>query len=155
MDGDEPVGGEEKAFPVKFRIFRPKWASQELCNYWWSLDAEYRLHYGKPTHERATRGNPPRDRELPEGSVEAGITPIGLWRNCYNKAWLDSLEPYLLWELEIVEEDFDFNLEPPPPQAVSLIRRVQGSRADFLLSTRRPIHRHRVRTCYIIFSFMI
>ncbi|PIL24700.1 hypothetical protein GSI_12586 [Ganoderma sinense ZZ0214-1] len=114
MDGDEPEGGQKKKFPVVFNILRPKWASQELCNYWWSLDAEYRTHYGNPTHERATRGNPPRDRVLPENSVEDGVVPFGLWRNCYDQEWLESLQPHLRQELEIIAEDFDFKFAVEP-----------------------------------------
>ena len=36
--------------------------------------------------------------------------PIGLWRNCYNPVWLQSLKPHVLESLQIINSDYDFSV---------------------------------------------
>lgn len=110
MSADETDGppGTEKPHPPRWRIVIARWQSRELQDFLWALDRMYREDWGR----RRTGGNPPRHRLLPdgEGRQEDGIAPVGLWRNCYNKAWLEKQPPHIVRELEIVDEDYDFKL---------------------------------------------
>ncbi|KAI0710494.1 hypothetical protein C8Q76DRAFT_623967, partial [Earliella scabrosa] len=106
MSGDEREG-PKTAFPHIYRIIVSSWQSQELRNFLWALDTMYRQDFGT----RGLGGNPPRQRVLREGTEEEdGVAPIGLWRNCYNPAWLKKQPPHIIRELEIVDEDYDFSL---------------------------------------------
>ena len=113
MSGDE-TDGPVKTHPPKFRIIEARWQSLEFKIFLRTLDALYRETWAKPVGNRATSGNPPRERhEHPDARVEDGVAPIGLWRNCYNAAWLRSLRPHVRESLNIIDSDYDFSLPKP------------------------------------------
>ncbi|RPD53694.1 hypothetical protein L226DRAFT_456214, partial [Lentinus tigrinus ALCF2SS1-7] len=105
MSGDE-TDGPEKTHPPRWRIVIAKWQSRTLRNFLWSLDRMYREDWAR----RRTGGNPPRERVLRDGDDEDGIAPAGLWKNCYDKEWLERQPAHVIRELEIVDEDYDFTL---------------------------------------------
>ena len=105
MSGDE-TDGAEKTHPPRWRIIIARWQSRELRNFLWSLDRMHREDWAR----RRTGGNPPRERVLREGYDEDGTAPVGLWRNCYDQAWLQAQPAHVIRELEIVDEDYDFTL---------------------------------------------
>lgn len=74
------------------------------------MDGDYRTDWEKPVHRRAMGGNVPRTRVFRAGCVEEGTAPIGLWRNCYDAEWLARQPEYIVRELEIIPEDYDFGL---------------------------------------------
>ncbi|KAH9854807.1 hypothetical protein C2E23DRAFT_698627, partial [Lenzites betulinus] len=97
MSGDETDGARRK-LPMAYRIVESRWQSDALKTFMRALDAIY-------------RGNPPRTRiSRPEGRVEDGYAPRGLWRNCYNEEWLQELAPYHLRALAIENDEYDFDL---------------------------------------------
>ena len=108
MSGDEQ-DGPEKQYPPIWRIMIARWQSQELRNFFWALDRMYREDWRKEVNG----GNMPRQRVFcgpKESTVEDGVAPIGLWRNCYDPVWLSEQPPHIIRELEIVDEDYDFSL---------------------------------------------
>ncbi len=110
MSGDE-TDGPEKVHPGTFRIVEARWQSLELKTFLRLLDVLYRLDWAKPIGIRATAGNQPRVRvERPDGRSEDGVAPIGLWQNCYDVAWLESLRPHVRRSLNIIESDYQFDI---------------------------------------------
>ncbi|OJT15389.1 hypothetical protein TRAPUB_8056 [Trametes pubescens] len=111
MSGDETDGppGLPRKTPMLYRIVEALWQSAALKAFLRALDVMYREDWGK----RAPGGNPPRTRVLREdGRVEEGHPPEGLWRNCYDQEWLQSLRPYRRRALRIIDADYDFDLTP-------------------------------------------
>lgn len=110
MSGDETDGPKKLHHPV-FRIVEARWQSLELKLFLRILDRLYREHWAEPIGERATSGNPPRERrEAPDAKVVDGVAPIGLWRNCYDRDWLNSLKPHVRASLQVIDDDYDFSL---------------------------------------------
>ncbi|TFK81047.1 hypothetical protein K466DRAFT_502838, partial [Polyporus arcularius HHB13444] len=119
MSGDE-TDGPEVTHPPVYRIIIADWQSLELRTFLWTLDAKYLAYWAKPPTRRRTGGNPARHRVKRDNSKTiSGVAPIGLWRNCYNDDWLDTLQDWEIELLEIVDEDYDFTLDPPPPTSGS------------------------------------
>ncbi|KAJ2981474.1 hypothetical protein NUW54_g10870 [Trametes sanguinea] len=96
MSGDETDRDDDgrKLHPPSFTIVEPEWASIE---YQPTVDGDYK------------GGNGPRVRNF-KGKMVDSPAPKGLWRNCYNQAWVSKLKPHQLRSLSIVEEDYDFAL---------------------------------------------
>ncbi|PIL23155.1 hypothetical protein GSI_14464 [Ganoderma sinense ZZ0214-1] len=98
-------------------IIRSLWQSDKLVEFLHEIDKHYRRDWENPgryTGKRKSSGQPPRRRYLKTTSkVEDGVVPRGLWRNCYNAAWLKTLRPDEVAALQIINEDFD--LEVPFP----------------------------------------
>ncbi len=114
MSGDE-TDGEQVEHPPVYRIIIAAWQSHELRTLLWSLDAKYIDHWKSPPYQRRTSGNPVRVRRLHQTCrTVSGIAPIGLWRNCYNSEWLETLDEWEIELLEINEEEYDFALEAKP-----------------------------------------
>ncbi|KAI8980233.1 hypothetical protein BD414DRAFT_421163, partial [Trametes punicea] len=111
MSGDE-TDGPEVRHPPAYRIIIAEWQSLEMRTFLWRLDMWYIEAWEKPLRGRRTGGNPPRTRVLREG-IEGvrGVPPVGLWRNCYNAAWLNALPEWEREMLEIVDEDYSFGLQ--------------------------------------------
>lgn len=106
MSGDE-TDGKEKTHPPVFRVIVAAWQSMTFRQFLQTLDAMYREDWAR----RRVGGNPPRTRIVrAESREEEGIAAIGLWRNCYDEAWLARQPDYIVRELEIVDEDYDFSL---------------------------------------------
>ncbi len=105
MSGDE-TDGPEKTHPPVWHILIATWQSRALREFLWAIDRIYREDWAKPRKG----GNPPRVRILREGHHEEGVAPSGLWRNCYDPEWLQQQPPYIIDELEILDEDYDFTL---------------------------------------------
>lgn len=115
MSGDE-TDGLEKTHPPTFRIVEARWQSLAFKLFLRLLDALYRENWATPVGDRATSGNPPRVRiEQEDGRSKDSLAPIGLWRNCYDPAWLKSLRPHVRASLKIIDADYDFTLPPLKP----------------------------------------
>ena len=119
MSGDE-TDDPVKKHPPKFRIVDARWQSLTLKTFLRTLDAFYRTTWAKPVGNRATSGNPPRRRiERPDGRCEDGVAPIGLWCNCYDSTWLESLRPHVRESLQIIDKDYNFSLPKVEVEAQS------------------------------------
>ncbi|RPD70237.1 hypothetical protein L226DRAFT_470548 [Lentinus tigrinus ALCF2SS1-7] len=130
MSGDETDGDEVK-HPPSYRIVIAEWQSLELRLFLWALDAKYIGHWEKPPKQRRSRGNPPRTRDVrDESKTVPGIAPCRLWRNCYNSEWLEKLEDWEIELLEIVNEDYDFTLDPPAAATDSQQKKGRKSAAS-------------------------
>ncbi|KAH9831927.1 uncharacterized protein C8Q71DRAFT_714643, partial [Rhodofomes roseus] len=110
MSGDE-TDGPVKLHPGAYRIVDARWQSLELKTFLRALDAMYREDWAMPVGARATSGNPPRHRTEQDARTEEGIAPVGMWRNCYDEGWLNSLKAHVLDSLRVIDEDYDFNLK--------------------------------------------
>lgn len=109
MSGDE-TDEPKREHPQTFVVVKAPWQSHALRTFMRSLDLLYRKRWAKPTHVRATSGNPPRTRiDRPDGpSSDNSCVPLGLWRNCYDDEWLQTLSPHQLETLSIINQDYDF-----------------------------------------------
>lgn len=110
MSGDET--DPDTPLPKVWRIIIAHWQSVELRNLLWSLDAKY-IAWAQPSNKEQKRngGNPTRIRVVREtSSTVSGVAPPGLWHNCYNSAWLESLPDWEVEQLDIVKEDYPFVL---------------------------------------------
>ncbi|KAI1795835.1 hypothetical protein LXA43DRAFT_1090470 [Ganoderma leucocontextum] len=98
-------------------VIRSLWQSDALVEFLHGVDKHYRRDWENPgrySGKRKSSGQPPRRRYLKETSkVEEGVVPPGLWRNCYNPAWLKTLRPDEIAALQIIDEDFDLKLPAP------------------------------------------
>jgi hypothetical protein len=110
MSGDET---ETLGPPKTFRILRPEWQSDALATFFWRLDEIDRRNWREPVVTRSTQGNAPRARLPPSGGKRVvSRAPGGLWRNCYHPQFLESLESWQLDELDMIDEDYDFSIDP-------------------------------------------
>ncbi|KAJ3006967.1 hypothetical protein NUW54_g3733 [Trametes sanguinea] len=110
MSGDETDGEKVEHAPV-YRIILAEWQSDDLRAFLWALDAMYIKYWEKPPESRRTKGNAPRTRVLRGDSrTVPGTAPMGLWRNCYNAAWLAKKKEWEVEALQIIDEDYDFTL---------------------------------------------
>ncbi|RDX44262.1 hypothetical protein OH76DRAFT_1359904 [Lentinus brumalis] len=115
MSGDEPefeVSNDERVtHPRIFFIIDAFWQSGPLVKLLRSLDAWNVQDYCQSIGDNLPGGNPPRKRvELATPKVVNSRAPKGLWRNCYNDAWLDTLKPHEIRKLCIINKDYDFKL---------------------------------------------
>lgn len=98
-----------------YRITRAKWQSRVLRAFVRGLDAKY-LELREDASRSGRWWITPRIRvEHPEASRPAQDpppAPIGLWRNCYDQDWLDSLSPSERAALQVEDEDYNFDLTP-------------------------------------------
>lgn len=103
-----------------YHIIEALWQSRPYKTFMRGIDG---LRNAKRAREDKG-GNRPRQRlELREPNTVNSKAPKGLWRNCYDADWLTHLKtltPHLYNALEVIEEDYDFSLDPrplpPPPQ---------------------------------------
>ncbi|KAL7281629.1 hypothetical protein ACG7TL_004946 [Trametes sanguinea] len=110
MSHDETNGPVEK-YQAVYRIILAAWQSEELHQFLWMLDGLWREHWAKPDNQRRKAGNMPQKRVLHKDSkTEPGEAPIGLWRNCYDPQWIDTLRPYQRDRLEMMPSDYDFTI---------------------------------------------
>ena len=119
---DADVDGK-KSHPPRWWIVESLWPSRKLRRYFRKLDKHYRADYSNPIRygkRGKSGGNPPRERVKCKTNpkVKLGEVPVGLWRNCYSKAFLKTLKPGDLKRMRIIDEDFDFKLPEEPPKEV-------------------------------------
>ncbi|OJT02569.1 hypothetical protein TRAPUB_6891 [Trametes pubescens] len=101
-DRDEVT--KAKKYPAVFYIRDAEWMSAIFREFLRSVDA-LKLRKLKP-------GNSPRLRLARKKTTKyaQAAVPEGLWRNCYNIAWLSTLKTFELRKLRIIDEDYDFTL---------------------------------------------
>ncbi|KAI0371018.1 hypothetical protein BV20DRAFT_1035643 [Pilatotrama ljubarskyi] len=111
MSGDE-TDGPKVEHSARYRIVLAEWQSEAFRTFLWRIDTKYIGYWQAPPGKRRTSGNGIRVRVLsPDSRSEPGSAPRGLWRNCYDEAWLAKLKD--CWQrdlLEIVDEDYDFSI---------------------------------------------
>ncbi|RDX51288.1 hypothetical protein OH76DRAFT_1347265, partial [Lentinus brumalis] len=115
MSGDEPEfevsNDERQAHPRVFFITDAFWQSGPLVTLFRSLDAWNVQDWRQSIGDNLPGGNPPRKRvELANPKVVNSPAPKGLWRNCYNDAWLATLKKHEIRKLRIINKDYDFKL---------------------------------------------
>ncbi|KAI0650187.1 hypothetical protein C8Q79DRAFT_899961, partial [Trametes meyenii] len=107
MSGDESDGTNVSGERT-YRIVNARWQSAPLRKFLRTLDA---LHHEACVAPRPRRGRwtyPIIRVETSEAQEEDGTPPVGLWRNCYDPTWLESLNADQRYMLQIVDEDYDF-----------------------------------------------
>lgn len=96
-----------------FHIIQSDWMSTELRAFLRKLDDEYIDEWETSPEKHSLGGSAPRERIVgnPPSST-LGTPVIGLWRNCYNRAWLQTLRPHRLRALKVINADYDFTIKP-------------------------------------------
>ncbi|PIL33266.1 hypothetical protein GSI_04716 [Ganoderma sinense ZZ0214-1] len=113
MSADETDRDEndKKKYPVTFSIIRAAWMSfafRRLCR---ELDKEHIKNRGVLIGDQGSGGSGPRVREDTTPAQEADTrAPVGLWRDCYDSAWLAGLKNDQIRRLNIIDEDFGLAL---------------------------------------------
>ncbi len=94
-----------------YHITEALWQSRSYKTFMRGIDS---LRNAKRTKDK-TGGNSPRLRvELREPRTVNSKAPKGLWRNCYDENWLKNLPPHEYNVLEIIDDLYEFNLDPRP-----------------------------------------
>ncbi|KAI0373845.1 hypothetical protein BV20DRAFT_977504 [Pilatotrama ljubarskyi] len=110
MSGDEAEENLEPYTPRRYRIIRSRWQSHALRTFLRQLDALHFVTWQRP-NARTLRWAHPRLRFEPqEPDFVDSPAPVGLWRNCYDANWLADLTPGQRCSLEIIEEEYVFDL---------------------------------------------
>ncbi|KAL7279757.1 hypothetical protein ACG7TL_006164 [Trametes sanguinea] len=111
MSGDEAKTATDRLVGI-FVIIEAAWQSAEIKTFLRQLDILYAIEYMKPSGGRLRSGKAPRQRIVrPDGRTVDSAAPVGLWRNCYDQAWLGRQRPHFIKGLEIIDEDYDFSLD--------------------------------------------
>lgn len=111
--GRQGISSDESDYsqkpPVFYRI-SPIWRSSELRDFMWQLD-RMAAQDNVQTIGRRRRGRNQRTRQrlCTDGINGESSMPIGLPRNCYDRAWLNTLSRQRLAELEMTT-NHDFSL---------------------------------------------
>lgn len=109
MSGDE-ADGPKGRLTSTYIIIEAKWQSDDMKEFLRQLDQRYVDDWVKGLRNRGGRG--PRQRVARAGAeVMDSDAPKGLWRNCYNDAWLQSKPAWFVADLEIIDADYDFNID--------------------------------------------
>ncbi|CDO76818.1 hypothetical protein BN946_scf185033.g15 [Trametes cinnabarina] len=107
MSSDET--DDPKSAHKRYRIIDAQWQSTAIKAFLRRLDGIY-LEY---CATRGGGGSRPRERVLaPNRKSEDSHAPEGLWRNCYDPAWLASRQAYQIRRLRIIDSDYDFSIDP-------------------------------------------
>ncbi|RPD78429.1 hypothetical protein L226DRAFT_558372 [Lentinus tigrinus ALCF2SS1-7] len=97
----------------RFRIIACEWMSEELRGFLRALDKQYIDEWETSPARRRAGGSAPRERVIAVPPLsELGHAAIGLWRNCYNEAWLGTLKRHQIRQLCILEGKYDFTIRP-------------------------------------------
>ncbi len=97
----------------RFRIVACDWMSVELRNFLRALYEQYVREWETSPARRSAGGSAPRERVTTTPAMsELGHPAIGLWRNCYNEAWLSTLKPHEYRRMCIIESKYDFTIRP-------------------------------------------
>lgn len=116
---DEPavpsVGVECRTYHIKEAL----WQSRGYKTFMRGID---KIRIAKRAKDD-TGGNAPCQRiELRVPTTVNSKAPKGLWRNCYDEDWLRGLRLHEYNGLEIIDDDYEFSLDPrpfPPPPTSS------------------------------------
>ena len=118
MSGDEAPNARMRRRGI-FIIIEAEWQSVAFKTFVRTLDQLYidQWDAGNGTGKRSGRG--PRERiAQPDGKKSKDTAaPCGLWRNCYNPAWLSKQTEWAIYRLGIIDEDYDFTIDCKTPQA--------------------------------------
>lgn len=115
MSGDEAkVENDEddrQKHPRVYFIVDAAWQSGGLKTFVRMLDQWNISDWRQKIGDKLPGGNAPRKRvELAKPRVVDSLAPPGLWRNCYDERWLESLNPVPRARLNVVDSDYDFLL---------------------------------------------
>ncbi|KAI0694481.1 hypothetical protein C8T65DRAFT_584992, partial [Cerioporus squamosus] len=109
-DETDVEGPRRRSRANRFRIILSEWMSTGLRGLLRSFDEEYIDDWEMSPKKRRKGGSTPRERVIPTPLLSTLGTPaVGLWRNCYNEAWLQTLRPHDLRDLRIQPGTYDFN----------------------------------------------
>ncbi|KAI1783124.1 hypothetical protein LXA43DRAFT_904207, partial [Ganoderma leucocontextum] len=112
MSGDEAENDEDRLSSV-YTIIEAAWQSTALKTFLRQLDAMYVAAWPKRVGDRGRGGKGPRRRKVKangKGRVVDSVAPVGLWRNCYDDEWVKQQDPWVIRELCIVNDDYDFTI---------------------------------------------
>ncbi|KAI1789370.1 hypothetical protein LXA43DRAFT_1062880 [Ganoderma leucocontextum] len=90
MSSDE-AEDEESDRAGNYTIIKATWQSHPLKTFLHSLDNQY-------------------IKGTSDARVLDSVAPIGLWRNCYNETWVQRQDAWVIRDLCIIDEDYDFSL---------------------------------------------
>ncbi|CDO75812.1 hypothetical protein BN946_scf184951.g10 [Trametes cinnabarina] len=114
MSGDET--DDPKSAHKRYRIVEAQWQSAALKDFLRHLDKMYLEH----CVTRGGGGSRPRERiHSSDPKVADSPAPDGLWRNCYDNAWLASRPAHQIRRMRIVNSDYDFSVHLEPDVGVS------------------------------------
>uniref|UniRef100_A0A5K1JYU2 Thiol-transferase Tc52 n=1 Tax=Ganoderma boninense TaxID=34458 RepID=A0A5K1JYU2_9APHY len=135
MSGDE-AESEEARRKGMYVIIEAEWQSKDFKNFVRSLDERYLDDWDKGVGNRK-RGRPPRQRytAVSKPYVVDSVAPVGLWRNCYDLTWLHKQPAWIIRELDIIDEDYNFTINWPnatisEQKANELQREMVGALAE-------------------------
>ncbi|KAI0323122.1 hypothetical protein GY45DRAFT_1212616, partial [Cubamyces sp. BRFM 1775] len=112
MSGDETDRDQngKKIHPPSFTVEELRWPSDQYKTFMCKLDESRYDSWKSPTVGGGYRGgNGPRTRRR-RGKFVDTPAPKGLYRNCYDQAWLRKLKQPHLRALHVIDEDYDFSL---------------------------------------------
>lgn len=111
MSDDETDRDEDgkRLLPAAFTIRDAQWMSDLYRTFMRTLDDWHYDKWANGVDGVETGGNAPRTHNS-LGRVANPRAPSGLWRNCYNNAWLATLKPHQRHRLKIIDADYDFTL---------------------------------------------
>ncbi|KAI1785648.1 hypothetical protein LXA43DRAFT_899290, partial [Ganoderma leucocontextum] len=111
MSGDE-AENDEAARAGIYTIIEAAWQSDALKTFLRSLEATYVKNWKTTVGNRGRGGKAPRRRIAKrDGKVVDSVAPIGLWRNCYDAAWLQCQEVWVVRDLYIVDAEYNFTVD--------------------------------------------
>lgn len=112
MSGDEAEDDEAERAGI-YTIVEAEWQSDPLKTFLRALDTQYIKGWSTCVGDRGHGGKRPRRRiaKVSDAKVVDSVAPIGLWRNCYNAAWVERQDAWFIRDLCIVDRDYDFSLD--------------------------------------------
>ena len=119
MSGDEAESEEARRKGI-YVIIEAEWQSEDFKTFVRSLNQRYLEDWDKQVGRRK-RGRPPRQRYTSASKplVVDSVAPVGLWRNCYDLTWLGKQPQWIIRELDIINQDYDFTINWPETTTVS------------------------------------
>ncbi|KAI0742330.1 hypothetical protein C8Q80DRAFT_1107940 [Daedaleopsis nitida] len=107
----ELEGKQLRSRHKRFRIIRCEWMSDALRNFLRFLYEAHMTDWETSPEKRQAGGSNPRDRyeRVPPDST-VGVPAVGLWQNCYNPAWLKTLQRHEVRQLHIIKKNYCFKI---------------------------------------------
>ncbi|KAI1785296.1 hypothetical protein LXA43DRAFT_900055 [Ganoderma leucocontextum] len=136
MSSDEAESAEARRKGL-YAIIEAEWQSEDFKTFVRSLNQCYLDDWDKGVGKRKC-GHPPRQRYVSASnpSIVDSVAPVGLWRNCYDLTWLRKQPEWIVRDLAIINEDYNFTIQWPKTVTVSeqeaneLQREMVGPLAD-------------------------